>query len=308
MDVDVISPNGDVQTKTTILLTSQGIVGQAVFQVTTTGTYKVRLAHQPAVTPFISTTILSSSQSFATVPLQLNGATLTLTIADAKAQSFTAATDVHAYNLTYANTGSFNSDLTLVASGLPTGWNMSAPTATISAGHSVPIYIYNSSFSFIDPAIITINGYAGSSLVVSTPLSLAKDWGLGLRLTTVSGYTGISSCPGAYKINCNISSALASRNVDAATLASNSITGTYTVQAVAYGDACHSTLVTLPAVYNLGSGATVGYQKDFASGQLPYTVSGVFSLYANGLLVVNGRPFSATYSGGAYGTSSTDSY
>jgi hypothetical protein len=299
VQVEVLAPDGS-QKKLITPSTNPGW-GIAVFQESLEGKYKILVADQASTSPHFQTVNLSVGQPYATAILQMNGAALSLSPSDGLAQSFAGAAGVHAYTLSYQNPSAQNWDLVIVPTNVPAGWTVSIPAAQLMAGQSTALYVYNPAMTAVSPCAITLVGYTGSVAVASTSVQLAKNWALGLKLGTLQSYRGINdecASNAAYRVTSEINGDVSSFNVDPATLAATSFSGLYTVQSVSFQGACSTQSIVLPASSGLGAPLTLGTMRD--GGGDSFTVSGTFTLYANGNLMVFDRPFTATSFGPNY--------
>ena len=306
--VTVAAPNGTTKTAITASIPGIGIVvGQVLVTEPVAGYYKISLPGQPASSPFYQTVSLTPAQPYANVQLQLVGAGLGVSPADSLPQYYTGDPGVHSYTLTYYNTTAVNDDLTLVTSNVPTGWTVNIPNTQLKVGQSTPVYIYNPAMSYVSPAAITINGYAGATPITATTIALIQNWGFGLQVNTTQSTcqnNGSGGCGNTWANNIYTSAQLVVTNVSASTLGRSTLWVQYTVD-TATNTSCIPTMqvtnpcassskaVTLPySVTVPNSGTTpniyLGFDPAVNSNSISYT--GSFNVTLNGIILAWQRP------------------
>jgi hypothetical protein len=310
--ITVSAPNGSTKTAVTASIAGPGIiVGQVQVPEPRAGTYKIMLPNQPASSPFYSTVNLTPAQPYANVQLQLVGAGIGIVPADSLPQSYTGDPGVHSYTLTYYNTTAINDDLTLVTSNVPTGWTVNIPTTQLKVGQSTPVYIYNPAMSYVSPAAITINGYAGANPITATTITLAQNWGFGLQVNSTQStcqVNGSGGCGNTWSNNIYTSAQLVITNVSAATLGNSTLAVQYTVD-TATNTSCLPTMqvtnpcatsskaVTLPytvTVPNTGTTSNIYLGFDPAQPGNSVSYTGSFNVTLNGIILAWQRPVNVT--------------
>jgi hypothetical protein len=179
VSIEVISPSGAVSISSTSSL--QGaFYGTAVFKEPIAGRYTVEIPNQPANSPFVQTVILTPSQPYASVVLQLGGAYLNISCADGMPLTFTSSTTTRLFTVQYVNPSALQSAITLLPAQLPAGWSASLGSATLQAGQTTYLYVQPANDTLASSVPITINGYSGNKVVATGAISLARAWNVSL--------------------------------------------------------------------------------------------------------------------------------
>jgi hypothetical protein len=309
--VTVGAPNGTTKTAVTASIAGIGVVvGQVLVAEPVAGYYKISLPGQPASSPFYQTVSLTPAQPYANVQLQLVGASLGVSPADSFPQYYTGDPGVHSYTLTYSNSTAINDDLTLVTSNVPSGWTVNIPNTQLKVGQSTPVYIYNPAMSYVSPAAITINGYAGATPITATTITLVQNWGFGLQVTTTQAtcrVNGSGGCGNNWSNNVYTKAQLIVTNVSASTLGNSTLAVQYTVDTATNtsciptmqtNDPCSATTavplpytVTVPTSGPTGN-AYLGFDPAQPGNSVSYT--GSFNVTLNGIILAWQRPVNVT--------------